>query len=114
MAAYEQFEASYLFICASIAKDTRARPEIIQEFTANRSEIPEEQASAFGEHPVIQMYRRPRWNVTEFDAKAQRFIEDHIELFADRGYTIRVFPNSLAVGLTGVLFIFGLFVFIMV
>lgn len=27
--AYEQFEGSYLFLCASIARDVRARPEII-------------------------------------------------------------------------------------
>lgn len=41
-AAYEQFEGSYLFLCASIARDPRARPEIIQEFTARKEEPPEE------------------------------------------------------------------------
>lgn len=112
-AAYEQFEASYLFVCANIARDVRARPEIIQEFTARRDDDSEEQTTEYSPLPDFRRYPRPRWNVTEFDAKAQRFIDEHLDLFVDRGYSTSIYPNRVAVGLTGGLFCFGLLIFIL-
>ena len=107
-AAYEQFEGSYLFICASFLRDPHARPEVIQEFTAPQEEPPEEEEEyVLRRAPHIRTYPRPRWNETEFAGVAQRFIDEHLELFADRGYLVRVLPNSVAVGLAAVVFCIG-------